>query len=132
MAKRLFFLAVLMLLMLSACTSYDEPPDTLHVRVRLIYPEGNTIGPYAGARVELTNANASTFVSNTDAQGVATFEVPGGVYSAASSEVVLDTLSDQHYRYIFNGRKDQQVLSPDSLSNDISITLSMTRRRIWN
>jgi hypothetical protein len=49
--------------MLVAC-SYDETLDTCRVRVRLVYPEGS-IEPYAGALVELKDANASIFVSET-------------------------------------------------------------------
>jgi hypothetical protein len=130
--KLLNALALLTLSLLPACTSYDEVPETVHVRVQLVYPSNSEIGPYEGARVELTNANASTFVDSTDAAGVATFDVPGGIYSAVSSEVYLDTVSAVHYRYIFNGRIDQRVISPDSASNDITISLTMTRRRYWN
>ncbi len=118
-------------LLLTACTSYDEAPETVRVTVQLVYPDGSAIGPYEGARVELINANASTFVDSTDASGVATFDVPGGLYSAVSSEVYIDTVSAVHYRYIFNGRMDQQVISPDSISNNITIKLTMTRKRYW-
>lgn len=125
-------LALLMALLLPGCTDYDEVPQTISVRVQLVYPDDSPIGAYEGARVELTNANASTFVDSTDASGVTTFHVPGGIYSAVSSEVYLDTVSAVHYRYIFNGRVDQQILSPDSASNAITIRLTMTRRRYWN
>lgn len=124
------FLALAALL-LPGCTSYDEVPETIRVTVQLVYPDGSAIGPYKGARVELTNANASTFVDSTDASGTATFEVPGGIYSAVSSEVYIDTVSAVHYRYIFNGRMDQQIISPDSASNKINIKLTMTRKRYW-
>lgn len=130
--KILPILALLMALLLPGCTDYDEVPPTISVRVQLAYPDNSPIGPYKGARVELTNANSSTFVDSTDATGVATFHVPGGIYSAVSSEVYLDTVSAVHYRYIFNGRVDQQIISPDSASNDITISLTMTRRRYWN
>ena len=118
-------------LLLPGCTSYDEVPETVHATVQLVYPDGSAIGPYKGARVELTNANASTFVDSTDATGMATFDVPGGIYSAVSSEVYIDTISKVHYRYIFNGRMDQQIISPDSASNKINIKLTMTRKRYW-
>lgn len=121
---------LLLLCIVSACTSYDEEPDLVSVSVRLVYPDGSPQGAYAGARVELTNANASTFVDSTNADGVATFQVPGGLYNAVSSETYVDTTAAIHYRYIFNGRRDQFVISPDS-ANLISIELTMTRRRVW-
>lgn len=118
---------------ISACTSYDEEPELVHVRVSLVYPDGSPIGAYEGARVELTNANASTFVDSTDANGVADFNVPGGLYDAVSSQTYIDTVSEKrHWRYIFNGRMDKRVVSPDSASNDITIELTMVRRRYWN
>lgn len=119
-------------LLICSCTSYDELPQTVMVRVQLAYPENSPVGPYKGARVELTNANSSTFVDSTDASGLATFHVPGGIYSAVSSEIYLDTVSAVHYRYIFNGRVDQQIISPDSASNKLTISLSMTKKRYWN
>lgn len=125
-------LVLLMPLLLSCCTHYDEMPQTVSVRVLLAYPDNSPTGPYKGARVELTNANASTFVDSTDASGVATFHVPGGIYSAVSAEVYLDTVSAVHYRYLFNGRADRQIVSPDSATNDITISLTMTRKRYWN
>ena len=74
-----FFLGLLMLV---AC-SYDETLDTCRVRVRLVYPEGS-IEPYAGALVELKDANASIFVSETNAEGEAAFNVPAGIYETSS------------------------------------------------
>lgn len=117
----------------ASCTSYDEEPDLVHVRVSLVYPEGSPVGAYEGARVELTNSNASTFVDSTNADGIAEFYVPGGLYDASSSQTYIDTVTEKrHWRYIFNGRMDKRIVSPDSASNDIEIQLTMTRRRYWN
>lgn len=124
--------AALTLVMAIACTSYDEEPLLVRVTVRLVYPQASPIGPYKGARVELTNANNSTFVDSTDASGVAVFNVPGGLYNAVSSQVYLDTVSTPRYRYIFNGRTDNRVVSLDSASNNIEVNLTMSRKRIWN
>lgn len=130
--KTLAAVAIMVLAMVG-CTSYDEMPETVLVRVILKYPDGSPVEAYRGARVELTNANASTFVDSTNAEGIATFNVPGGIYDAATSETFIDTVSGpRHWRYIFNGRSDRQVISPDSAANDITIELTMTRRRYWN
>ena len=70
--KRLPSILLLSILLLSC--SYDETMDTCHVTVQLVYPEGS-ISPYAGALVELKDANASIFISPTDNSGRASFQV---------------------------------------------------------
>jgi hypothetical protein len=124
--KRLiyFFLGMMML---AAC-SYDETLDTCRVRVRLVYPKGS-IEPYAGALVELKDANASIFVSETNANGEAAFIVPAGIYETSSSTQFLDTIGDTWWRYNFNGVRSMIIVSPDS-SNIVPLTLTMSKKRI--
>lgn len=108
---------------LSSC-HYDEEVEVCSLSVRLVYPE-DSVDPYAGARVELKDALASVYVDSTDAQGVATFQVPPGIYEATSSEVHLT----YDYRYIFNGVKSLIIVSPDSL-NQVEMKLKMSKKRI--
>ena len=108
---------------LAAC-SYDDTFDVVSVTVQLQYPE-NTIEPYAGARVEMTDMHASVFVDSTDASGMAHFSLPPGIYQLMSS----GTLTTYDYRYIYNGTKGQLVISPDS-ANIISLPLTVTKKRI--
>ena len=124
--KRLFSLLLLSLLLLSC--SYDETMDTCHVTVQLVYPEGS-IEPYAGALVELKDANASIFISPTDNSGRASFQVPAGIYETSSSTQFIDSLGDTWWRYNFNGVRSMIIVSPDS-SNVVPLTLTMSKKRI--
>ena len=110
-----------------AC-SYDETMDTCHVTVQLVYPEGS-ISPYAGALVELKDANASIFISPTDNSGRASFQVPAGIYETSSSMQFIDSLGDTWWRYNFNGVRSVIIVSPDS-SNVVPLTLTMSKKRI--
>ncbi|MBQ4023278.1 MAG: hypothetical protein II612_04670 [Prevotella sp.] len=110
-------------LLLSAC-HYDEEMEVCTLRVQLVYPE-NSVDPYEGARVELRDAKASVFVDSTDAQGIARFVVPPGVYEASSSEVHLT----YDWRYIFNGVRSLIIVSPDS-ANRVDMNLKMSRKRV--
>jgi len=120
--RKLCFI-ILMTIAVAAC-SYEEEVELCDVSVQLIYPE-NSIDPYKGARVELCARTSSVFVDSTDANGVAHFLVPAGVYNASTSEV----FKTYDYRYIFNGVKSLFVVSPDS-TNNVSIKLTMTKKRI--
>ena len=124
--KRLPSILLLSLLLLSC--SYDETMDTCHVTVRLVYPEGS-ISPYAGALVELKDANASIFISPTDNSGRASFQVPAGIYETSSSTQFIDSLGDTWWRYNFNGVRSMIIVSPDS-SNVVPLTLTMSKKRI--
>jgi hypothetical protein len=116
-----------MALLLTAC-SYDETIDTYQVSIQLVYPEGS-IEPYAGALIELRDGTANVFVSETDDKGLATYQVPAGIYEATSSTQFLDTVGATWWRYNFNGVKSMIIVSPDS-SNVIEMPLSMSRKRI--
>ena len=133
--KRLTYYIILLTSYLSLLTthlfiacSYDETMDTCQVTVQLVYPEGS-IEPYAGALVELKDANASIFVSPTDDNGRAVFQVPAGIYETSSSTQFLDTISDTWWRYNFNGVRSMIIVSPDS-SNVVPLTLTMSKKRI--
>ena len=75
-------LAILMLVGLMACHN-DEPAayDVEQVRVQLT-GEG---AAQQGIGVRLTDSKGMEFVQMTDAQGVATFQVPVGIYQATVS-----------------------------------------------
>lgn len=110
-------------LLLASC-SYDDSFDVLKVSVSLEYPENSPM-PHAGARVEMTDSHASVFVDSTDAEGVAHFIVPPGIYEVASS----GTLLTYDYRYIYNGIKGQVVITADSI-NRINLPITVTKKRI--
>ena len=121
------YLLPLTFYLFSSC-SYDETMDTCQVKVQLVYPEGS-ISPYAGALVELKDANASIFISPTDGNGYASFQVPPGIYETTSSTQFIDSLGETWWRYNFNGVRSMIIVSPDS-SNVVPLTLTMSKKRI--
>lgn len=110
-------------LLVASCT-YDDSFDVLPVSVSLQFPENSPM-PHAGARVEMTDRHASVFVDSTDAEGVAHFILPPGIYEVASS----GTLLTYDYRYIYNGIKGQVVITADNI-NSIKLPITVTKKRI--
>ena len=111
-------LAILMLVELMACHN-DEPAayDVEQVRVQLT-GEG---AAQQGIGVRLTDSKGMEFVQMTDAQGLATFQVPVGIYQATVSWVgeIVDG-----WRTIYNGALSNLVVRRD---NPLSVTLPLTR-----
>ena len=111
-------LAILMLVGLMACHN-DEPAayDVEQVRVQLT-GEG---AAQQGIGVRLTDSKGMEFVQMTDAQGLATFQVPVGIYQATVSWVgeIVDG-----WRTIYNGALSNLVVRRD---NPLSVTLPLTR-----
>lgn len=107
-----------MLVGLMACHN-DEPAayDVKQVRVQLT-GEG---AAQQGIGVRLTDSKGMEFVQMTDAQGVATFQVPVGIYQATVSWVgeIVDG-----WRTIYNGALSNLVVRRD---NPLSVTLPLTR-----
>ena len=126
MRKIFCLLAVCVMTMLISCADYEEGLATINFAVKLEFP--NTYdGSYEGLRVELQDAVASTFVDSTDAEGVAHFSVPSGLYKVSSSARKETT----DYRYFFNGAKSQVVVAVDS-PRVITLPLVMSKKRIVN
>ena len=121
------FLIFCLSLFIASC-DYDETMDVFDVAVQLVYPE-DSIDPYQGARVEMKDANASVFVDSTDAQGVAHFRVPPGIYEASSATQLTDSADGSWWRYNFNGVRSMIIVSPDS-TNQIRMELKMSKKRI--
>ena len=83
--KKIFcLLAVCVMTMLISCADYEEGIKVVNFDVKLEFPSTYD-GSYEGLRVELQDAVASTFVDSTDAEGVAHFCVPSGLYKVSSS-----------------------------------------------
>lgn len=116
---------VVVAILMTAC-GYEEEMLTCPVSVTLVYPQGS-IGPYAGARVELIDGRASVFVDSTDAEGTARFRVPPGIYEARSTS----QFRTPEWRFFFNGVKSMNVISPDS-TNHISVKLFMSKKKNYH
>ncbi|WP_281723142.1 hypothetical protein [Hoylesella shahii] len=109
--------------LLGAC-NYEETFETVPVSIRLVYP-ANTIEPYKGVRVELKDARASIFVDSTDAEGIAHFRVPAGIYDVNSSSSYTST----EWKYFFNAYLNKVVISADS-TNNLQLGLKMSKKKI--
>ena len=126
MRKIFCLLAVYVIMLLVSCADYDEGLDVVNFDVKLEFPS-TYYGSYEGLRVELQDAVASTFVDSTDAEGVAHFSVPSGLYKVSSS-ARKETVD---YRYFFNGAKSQVVVAIDS-PHVVTLPLVMSKKRIVN
>ena len=125
--KKIFsLLAVCVMTMLISCADYEEGIKVVNFDVKLEFPSTYD-GSYEGLRVELQDAVASTFVDSTDAQGIAHFSVPSGLYKVSSS-ARKETVD---YRYFFNGAKSQVVIAIDS-PHVVTLPLVMSKKRIVN
>lgn len=126
MRKIFCLLSVCVITLLVSCADYDEGLKTVSFAVKLEFPSTYD-GSYEGLRVELQDAVASTFVDSTDAEGVAHFSVPSGLYKVSSS-ARKETVD---YRYFFNGTKSQVVVAVDS-PRIVTLPLVMSKKRIVN
>ncbi|WP_290541264.1 DUF4876 domain-containing protein [Alistipes sp.] len=101
--KKIFVLMIGILcsvVFFASCEKSDsEQARTFGVKVQLRYPEGSPIGVTEGVEVKLANTMGSIYTDLTDAEGVAIFDVPAGIYEASASE----TRALDGYSYIFNG-----------------------------
>ena len=115
MKKYLSLLLVSVLaLSLTGCKEDDETP-TYALTVQLSYPANTSVAE--GVHVTVTNAQGSALTQSTDAQGVALFQVPAGLYSVAAS----DKQSNDGVRYILNGNKGEVAVQ----NADLTMTLDM-------
>ena len=126
MRKIFCLLSVCVITLLVSCADYDEGLEVVSFDVKLEFPSTYD-GSYEGLRVELQDAVASTFVDSTDAEGVAHFSVPSGLYKVSSS-ARKETVD---YRYFFNGAKSQVVIAIDS-PHVVTLPLVMSKKRIVN
>ena len=126
MRKIFCLLSVCVITLLVSCADYDEGLEVVSFDVKLEFPSTYD-GSYEGLRVELQDAVASTFVDSTDAEGVAHFSVPSGLYKVSSS-ARKETVD---YRYFFNGARSQVVVAVDS-PHVVTLPLVMSKKRIVN
>lgn len=81
--KRLLTLFACAVTLFTACTKDDGGTKvrTYSVSVRLVYPDDGTLTAAEGVEVRMTNSSSGTVVqAATDAQGVASFLLPEGIY----------------------------------------------------
>lgn len=97
MKKYFYLFSIAVLALTASCKEDDNVIATYDVTVTLAYPEGTTAK--ANVAVTLTNNTSTSYEVATDAEGVALFKVPAGVYSATAS----DKQSSNGASYVLNG-----------------------------
>lgn len=106
-------------MILAGCHS-DEPAayDVEQVSVQLVGEEASL----EGIQVRLAEAKGMEFVQTTDGAGVATFEVPVGIYQATVSH---SAVSDIGWRTIYNGSVSNIVVrSNKTIKIDLPIRVA--------
>lgn len=122
--KLLFFLLVAVSsLAFQACSDdKDETVKTYDVSVKLAYPDGYEARD--SVQVTITNSlNNTIYSAKTNQSGTATFNVPAGVYSAASTEV----RSVSGVAYNFNGTGSITITDNWVSATPVSLALTMSK-----
>ncbi len=118
----LLFIGIITLVFQSCKNDYDHLYQTYKVTVQLNYPEG--FESVENVSVTLINTtNNTTYTGSTASNGIATFEVPCGIYDAAVSE--MRTIAETSY--IFTGNKSISVIESDKNSGAATIELSVSQ-----
>ena len=123
MKKMLFACCVLIqILAFSACKEKENSGyQVSSVSIRLVYPEGNGFEPVEGVSVTLKNTSGSTtFSQSTNAEGVAVFEVPQGIYEASA----FDKRVADAKVYLFNGLNTSVNVTQETVEATIKLEMS--------
>jgi len=104
----------------NSCKKEDEGVKTFTLRVQLVYPAGYQA--VEGIVVTL-NGGVSTVTSNTDASGIAEFEVIAGIYEAMASE----TRTEDRKYVLFNGVKSGIVVTDAWTDEVVEIDLTESK-----
>lgn len=102
-----------MLTMLVASCSYDEQINTYNVEVRLNHNVD-------GVAVKMTNNIGSTFEAATDANGIARFTLPTGIYSVSASKVS----DDEYFRHVYNGTLSDVAIGSNNTTIELPVSIT--------
>ena len=111
------FVLMLMVLTLLASCSYDEHIDTYNVEVRL----SQSVDDVA---VKMTNGIGSTFEASTDADGIARFTLPAGIYSISASKVS----DDEYFRQVCNGALSDVIVGSTNTSIELLVSITTLQK----
>ncbi len=111
-------LSLAVVFVFSSC-SYDEHLDTYDVEVRLSEA-------VESAKVEMTNNIGKSFDAVTDANGVAHFHLPAGIYSASASKVT----EEDYFKRICNGSLSDIAIGKSN--TDIALPVKVTLMQTSN
>lgn len=116
------FAICLFTIIFQSCRKYDDEVITYPVSLQLVYPEDYTTEE--GVNVTLTNVSNSTlYTAGTDAEGVATFEVPPGAYEAS----VAERRSSNRMSFNFTGVQALTVTTGWVATDAVSLELTLSK-----
>lgn len=116
MKKLIYFLSIFSIILTYSCKDDDEF-DFTTVNVQLGYP--GDIEPAEGVKVSLTSGTGELYEVNTNASGMAVFQVPAGIYEASVTD---DRVIDDVYAYQYTGTKSSITVNDTELSVSIELT----------
>ena len=111
------FVLLLMVLTLLASCNYDEHIDTYNVEVRL----SQSVDDVA---VKMTNGIGGTFEASTDADGIARFTLPAGIYSISASKVS----DDEYFRQVCNGALSDVIIGSTNTSIELLVSVTTLQK----
>lgn len=119
--KKLYFLLLSLVIVFTACKD-DNDSDAykvIPVSVQLQYPTGADVTDMADVEVQATSSLGVVYVSLTNASGVASFELPIGLYEIIATDKVTESGKSKIYTgSIFSFPVTDQA--------EIATTLSLT------
>lgn len=123
MLRKLFYVMLCSLVIFGySCSDDDDDVTTWEVKVKLVYPDD--YAPLKGIKVSLKNSD-SPFDAETDAEGIAIFKVPIGIYEASVTEKRLINGAYIH----FNGVKSNLAVT-DATEAEIKLEASRSAQVI--
>ena len=124
MKKYSIWLLAIGILLLTACSDYNETVDTNTLTIALDFPD-EVKGTMEGIRVELKSiGHEAIFVDTTNAQGIATFQVTPGIYEASSSTTRMQGTNSI---LILNGNSGQIIVKGDEPQVSASFSLKSSK-----
>ena len=120
--KKMFYFMFCMMAVLTFASCSDDDDEKGYqlypIEIQLQYPDQLGVTPTEGIEVVLKNAvSAIEFKETTNAEGVAKFEVPEGLYEASASEKRVEGA----HVLLFNGTNNKVQVT----ANSTTITLPM-------
>ena len=117
--KKIFtlFAVAAMMIGVAACTNDDDPDAyrTYTVTLQLLAPDQITDADMSGIEVTALGSTGTSLVAVTDADGIATFELPLDRYTLTASK----TLADNGVVYAVNYSKSVTITAQDFTAQDV-------------
>ena len=122
--KQIYGLLVLSLVALFTACEKDDEIETYALSVQLAYPEGLAVAE--GAQVVVTSAQGTTLSQSTDAQGLAQFKVPAGIYAVQASA----REAQAGVNYVLNGNVGEVTVQREAVNVTVELQASASSQLV--